>query len=244
MTGTRSCDRPYAALQHYFRQPSAKSTPTMCSGVPSHWKPRHTTERQHLQSTTDSQVSSPVRENCSKLKCNLKSRTSAEAFCALSQQRETGGCELSNDHLRHTMKWMRIPSATKGWSVLTITTYGFQRWKGLIKKQCREAEMWPREGINCVNTDPQRNPTQFLTAIWTLALFPVLNFASSTTVTDLVYTWVMLLTRLCSHFFLIRCISIYFLWNIFSRELTAGVLPALIIPELVVTNQLSWKVGV
>lgn len=65
-------------------------------------------------------------------------------------------------------------TVTKAWPIFTPTTFGQQRWKNLMKC-CEEAEMCPGEVINCVNNAPQRGSTQFLTAIWFLALFPALK---------------------------------------------------------------------
>lgn len=157
--------------------PPAKSTPTMCSGLPSL---RKTQERAAAFVKYRWQPSILWEENCSKLKCDWKTRGVAQACCcAQSGQRFTAGSKLYCDHLRHTVKWVRMQwvSTTKAWSILAPTIYyELQRWKSHDKMLSRAAAVCPGERINSVSIAPQRDPTQFLTAIWILALFPVSNF--------------------------------------------------------------------
>lgn len=154
--------------------PPAKSTPTRCSALPSHRKPRCRRGLQHLWSTTDSQASSPQSENCCELECDWRTRSTAQACCAQSGQRFTAASQRHSDCPRHTMKLHRMlwPSTSKDWSILAPTT----QLEKPDKMLSRAAAVCPEERINSVSNVPQRDPTQFLTAIWVLALFPTSNF--------------------------------------------------------------------
>lgn len=170
--------------------------PPCALGCPLTDKPRHTSELQHLWSTTDSQVSSPERKNCSKLKCDWKIRGTAQAPCAPSGwQLEVSCMEIICDIL-----WKPDPSYCP-----QVTKMGKQKSLG---KCSHAAALCPGEIINSLSNVLRRDPTQFLTTIWALAWFPVLNFPSHTTLSALVYRWVILLTSLSSCLVLLYWVSI------------------------------------
>lgn len=123
--------------------PPAKSTPTMCSGLPSQRKTKAQERtaafvKYHWQPSIPSE-----RGICSKLKkkkktCDrkLEALRIQQASRALSGRQYTAGSKLYSNHLNPVVKWAKMVvwlSTTKARFILAPTVYELRRWKRVIK---------------------------------------------------------------------------------------------------------------